>query len=56
MSTPPREFFDAAIAAETDPDSIAKLELLREYFHNPTFRKALEGEVYRINTANGEAA
>lgn len=44
-----REVFNAAIAKETDPDRIAKVELLREYFCNPEFRSAMENEVARIN-------
>ena len=44
-----RAYFDAAIARATDPDTIAKLELCREYFTNEAFRKAFHDHVYRIN-------
>jgi hypothetical protein len=36
-----RAIFDAAYAAEPDPDKRARLELLREYFCNPDFRRGL---------------
>jgi hypothetical protein len=41
--------FDEAVARETDADKRANLELCREYFTNPEFRKALEGVIARIN-------
>ena len=44
-----REIFDAAIANETDGDRIAKVELMREYFCNDTFRIALQNYVAQIN-------
>jgi hypothetical protein len=44
-----REVFNAAIAAQTDADKIARIELAREYFTNPTFRKALEDHVWQLN-------
>ena len=47
-----RSFFDRAIAKATatgDADKIAKLELTREYFFNPKFRKELEEFTWRIN-------
>lgn len=44
-----RQIFDNAIASQTDADQIAKLELMREYFTNPAFRKALEDKVAQIN-------
>jgi len=37
-----RAIFDAAYAAETDPDKRANIELLREYACNPEFKKGLE--------------
>jgi hypothetical protein len=37
-----REIFNQAIAQTHDAEQIAKLELCREYFTNPAFRKALE--------------
>jgi hypothetical protein len=48
-NTEAKEIFNAAIAGETNADRIAKVELLREYFTNPTFRAAMENEVARIN-------
>lgn len=44
-----REIFDQAIANETDPDRIANVELMREYFTNPEFRVAMQNEVARVN-------
>ena len=44
-----REIFTAAIAGETDPDRIARVELLREFFTNAEFRSAMSNEVARIN-------
>jgi hypothetical protein len=41
-----RATFQAAIDASTDPAEIAKLELAREYFTNPDFRKALEDKLF----------
>lgn len=42
-----RAEFDKMISSATDPDKIAKLELMREFFCNPDFRKALEDEMAR---------
>lgn len=50
-----RRVFDSAIAA-ADPGQVAKLELAREYFCNPSFRAALADHVYALNTAQGGAA
>lgn len=36
-----RAFFDAAIAEESNPDTVAKLELAREYFTTPGFAERL---------------
>jgi hypothetical protein len=44
-----REVFNQAIANTKDADAIAKIELCREYFTNPKFRKALADHVYSIN-------
>jgi hypothetical protein len=44
-----KEVFNQVIATQTDADKIAKIELAREYFTNPTFRKALEDHVWQIN-------
>jgi hypothetical protein len=43
-ATEARIEFDKMIAATTNPDQIAKLELVREFLCNPEFRKALEDE------------
>jgi len=48
-STEAKEIFNAALANETDADRIAKVELLREYFTNTSFRAAMADEVARIN-------
>ncbi len=37
--------FDEAIAQMTDPDQIARAELVREYFTNDAFRLAMAAEV-----------
>lgn len=44
------EQFNKAIEAETNSDKIAELEVLREYFTNPEFKKNLETYTYRINS------
>lgn len=44
-----RVVFNKMIALETDADRRAELELLREYFTNPPFRKAFHDEIARIN-------
>jgi hypothetical protein len=41
-----REIFNQAAASATDTDAIARIELAREYFTNPAFRKALEDFVW----------
>jgi hypothetical protein len=41
-----REVFNQAIANTTDGDAIARIELAREYFTNPSFRKALEDHLW----------
>lgn len=43
-----RKVFNDSIKGETDPDRIANVELLREYFCNPTFRKAMSDIVFEI--------
>ncbi len=48
-TTEAREVFNKVIAGLTDADSIAKVELAREYFTHPEFRVALSKEVARIN-------
>ena len=44
-----REVFNQVIAAQAGADKIARLELCREYFTNPDFRKALENHVWETN-------
>lgn len=44
-----RKIFNQAIAQHTDKDAIAHLELCREYFTNPKFRKALEWHTWELN-------
>lgn len=46
-----REIFNAAIANETDADRIAKVELLREFFTNDTFRKQFSEYVFNLSAA-----
>ena len=43
-----RKIFDQAALAEPDPDRRANIELCREYFTNPTFRKWLAHQTARI--------
>ena len=47
--TEARAVFNKVIAGESNPDQVAKLELLREYFCNPEFKQALEDETWRRN-------
>ena len=42
-----REAFNQAISNSTDADAIAKLELAREFFTNPEFRRALEEHIWQ---------
>ena len=44
-----REIFDTAAANETDADKRANIELCREYFTNPDFRRAMENMVAQAN-------
>jgi hypothetical protein len=45
-----RAIFDAAIASGSqDPDRIANVEMLREYFCNPEFRAWMRDQVAKIN-------
>lgn len=48
-----RQIFDTAAANEADADKRANIELCREYFTNPEFRKALEDMVATINGVKG---
>lgn len=45
-----RRVFDKVAAETNDPDARANIELCREYFTNPDFRRAMEG---MVATANG---
>ena len=44
-----RKIFDKVISETQDPDRIAKLELLREYFCNPAFKSELEKITFEMN-------
>jgi hypothetical protein len=48
-----REVFNQVISNLTDADQIARIELAREYFTNPTFAKVLADHVLQINQAAG---
>ena len=43
-----RDIVNGVIANESDPDEVAKLELVREYFSNPDFRQWMSDTVYRL--------
>lgn len=45
-----REVFLKEISKESNPDRVATLELLREYFTNPAFKKYMEDETFKINS------
>lgn len=47
--------FNDAIAQETDPDKVARLEICREYMTNPAFRAKLEEFTFQQDqgTPNG---
>lgn len=47
-----RDCFNKIIAIETNPSKIATLELLREYYTNPEFKKALEDMCYEMTNFN----
>lgn len=44
-----RQIFDDAAANEPDPEKRANIELCREYFTNPEFRRGLADMVAKIN-------
>ena len=48
-----RTIFDQALAATHDRDQIARLELLREYITNTTFRHTLAGALFEAQEAPG---
>jgi hypothetical protein len=37
-----RAIFNQVIATESNPDKVARLEIVREYFTNPDFRRKME--------------
>jgi hypothetical protein len=39
---------NATAGGTVSPDKLAKMELVTEYFTNPTFKAALEAHVYQI--------
>lgn len=48
--------FNKAIASETDPGKVARLELCREYFTNPAFKLALEDYIFALNQKQANRA
>lgn len=44
-----RKGFNQAISKTSDPDTVAELEVCREYFTNPDFRAKLENFVWEVN-------
>lgn len=50
-----REIFNKVIAGQTDPDRVANLEIVREYFTNPDFKRALEDFVWQVNSPSQPA-
>ncbi len=44
-----RALFDEVLQGELDAEQRARLELLREYLTNPTFRKELETLLFELN-------
>lgn len=49
-----RAVFDAALAGETDPERIARVELAREFFCNPDFRAFARDHVAELNGVGEE--
>ncbi len=52
VSTPEeiRDWFNEMIEeVKDDPERVAKLEIAREYYTNPAFRKYLEDVTFEIN-------
>lgn len=45
-NTAAKEVFNRAIAATTDADAIARLEVAREYLTNPDFRAKLQEHLW----------
>jgi hypothetical protein len=50
-TTEAREIFNQAIASTTDADAIARIEIAREYFTNPDFRRALADHLWESRAA-----
>ncbi len=50
-----RAIFERAIELQPNADKRASLEICREYFTNPTFRKALEDYTAQINGCRDES-
>lgn len=44
-----KAIFNKAIGTAKDADQVARLEVAREYFTNPDFRKKLEDYVWELN-------
>lgn len=44
-----KAIFNKAIAATTDADAIARLELVREYCTNPEFKMALQDHLWEMS-------
>lgn len=47
-----RDCFNKIISIESDPNKIATLELLREYYTNPEFKNFLEETTFQMNYLN----
>lgn len=43
------EIFNQTLIGETDPQRIANVEMMREFFCNPEFRAYMENEVAQQN-------
>lgn len=46
-----KNIFNQVINEQTDKDTIAKLEIAREYFTNPDFKAKLEEYTWRVNNS-----
>ena len=44
-----KAIFNKAIESAKDADQIARIEICREYFTNPEFKKGLENYVWNLN-------
>ena len=45
-----RAIFEEAEKEAKTPEKLANVQLLKEYFTNPTFRKGLEAHIFELNT------